>query len=200
MRHIVLVLASAAALTTANSAMAQMYLPPSPGVTASQSYAPPTYTPAPPSYIPPGSTVPNYSWREQRSNDDWRNNTWREQRINEDWRNNNWRQERANEDWRQRESDIKTRTPNNAVDTGYISDPTNTAKNKAEKKDSETENECGVRSVGSPKPCLDYSEESAKIIVPPKDAKTIVPPRDPTKINPLSSKNPSSDKGYVGGR
>ena len=200
MRDLLFVVASAAALATANPAMAQMYLPPSPGVTGPPSYTPPTYTPTPPSYTPPGATAPSYSWRDQRANDDWRNNTWREQRINEDWRNNNWRQERANEDWRQREDDAKTRTPNNTVDRGYINDPTDLTKNKTGTQNPQTDTDCGVHSVGSPKPCSNDMKENAKIIVPPRDAKTIVPPRDMTKINPTDTKTSPNNKGYVGGR
>ncbi len=200
MRDLLYVVASAAALATANPATAQMYLPPSPGVTGPPSYTPPGYTPTPPGYTPPGSTAPNYSWREQRANDDWRNNTWREQRINEDWRNNNWRQERANEDWRQREDDAKIRTPNNAVDKGYINDPTDLTKNKTGTQNPQTDTDCGVRSAGSPKPCANDMKENAKIIVPPRDAKTIVPPRDIGKINPADTKNSPNNKGYVGGR
>jgi hypothetical protein len=209
MRDLLFAVASAAALAMANPATAQMYLPPSPGVTGPPSYTPPSYAPTPPGYTPPGSTAPNYSWREQRANDDWRNNTWREQRINEDWRSNNWRQERANEDWRQREDDAKTRTPNNTVDRGYINDPTDSAKNKIGTQGSQTEKDCGVRSVGSPKPCSDNTQENAKIIVPPRDAKIIVPstdakiivpPRGMTKINPIDTKTSPNNKGYLGGR
>jgi hypothetical protein len=200
MRDRLFAAALAAALAMANPALAQMYLPPSPGVTGPPSYTPPGYTPTPPGYTPPGSTAPNYSWRDQRANDDWRNNTWREQRINEDWRNNNWRQERANEDWRQRGLDAKTRTPNNTVDRGYNNDPTDSVKNKAGTQNPQTDTDCGVRSVGSPKPCANDMHENAKIIVPPRDAKIIVPPRDMSKINPTDTKNSLNNKGYVGGR
>src|SRR5216683_1701175 len=179
MRDLLFVVASTAALAIANPASAQMYLPPSPGVTVSPSYTPPSYT-------PPGSTPADSTWREQRANDDWRNNTWRERRINEDWRNNNWRQQRANEDWRQREDDAKTRTPNNTVDRGYVKDPGDLTKNKTGTENSQTDKDCGMQSVGSPKPCLE--KENAKIIVPARDAKVIVPPRDPTKINPIDTK------------
>ena len=213
MKNLLCAVASTAALAMANPAAAQMYLPPSPGVAA-----PPSYTPMPPSYTPPGSGVPNYTWREQRANDDWRNNTWREQRINEDWRNNNWRQQRANEDWRQRGDDVKTRTPNNAVDRGYYNDPSDLSKNKTATQNSQTEKDCGVYSAGLAKPCSDNTQENAKLIVPPRDpkvivpstdaktivpltdAKTIIPPRDMTKTSPVGTKNSPSDKGYAGGR
>jgi hypothetical protein len=195
MKTLLFVLASTAALAMANPATAQMYLPPSPGGTV-PSYTPPGYTP--PSYTPPSYTSPNYTWREQRANEDWRNNTWREERINEDWRNNNWRQQRANEDWRQRDEYDKTKTPNNIVDRGNINDATDLAKNKTGPQNPPTDKDCGVRSVGSPKPCLDHANENAKIIVPPRDAKIIVPPRDIT--NPMDTKNIPNNKGYVGGR
>jgi len=209
MRDLIFVVASAAALATANPATAQMYLPPSPGVTFPPSYTPPTYAPTAPGQTSPGATAPSYSWRNQRANEDWRNNTWREQPINEGWRDNNWRQERANEDWRQRENDAKTRTPNNAVDRGYINDPADSAKNKTGGQDSQTEKDCSVRSTGSPTPCSDNTQENAKIIIPPRDpkviipsmdAKTIVPPRDMTKANRLGTKNSPNSTGYAGGR
>ena len=48
MRDLLFAVASAAALAMANPATAQMYLPPSPGVTGPPSYTPPGYTPTPP--------------------------------------------------------------------------------------------------------------------------------------------------------
>ena len=98
MRNFLFVLASIATLAMINPIRAQGYLPPvNPGAAVAPGYAAP-------SYATPRTTTPDYMWREQRANDDWRNNTWREQRYNEDLRNNNWRTQRANEDWRQREN------------------------------------------------------------------------------------------------
>jgi hypothetical protein len=104
MRKFLFLLASTATLAMINPAVAQMYLPPAPGGIG----------------VSPGYTAPGYNWREQRANDDWRNNSWREQRFDEDSRNNNWREQRANDDWRQREDYEKRKTPNNAIDRGYV--------------------------------------------------------------------------------
>ena len=55
-------------------------------------------------YVPPaiGGAPPGYNWREQRTQEDWRNNTWREDRTKSDWRNNTWQDQRAKEDLRAR--------------------------------------------------------------------------------------------------
>ena len=109
MRKLLFILASTAALAMIDVARAQMYVPPTPGLSA----VPPTYAVTP-------NVTPGYKWREQRANDDWRNNTWREQRTNDELRNNTWREQRANEDWRQREKYEKDRAPNNPVDVGNV--------------------------------------------------------------------------------
>jgi hypothetical protein len=109
-------------------------------------YSPPTFvtpgyrTPGygSPGYAAPGGgpayTAPGTKWREQRANEDWRNNTWREQRTKEDWRTNDWRQQRANEDWQAREKYLKEKTPNNAVDRGFVQNG-NAIKNPDRQKD-----------------------------------------------------------------
>ena len=55
-------------------------------------------------YAPPavGGAPPGYTWREQRTQGDWRNNTWREDRTKSDWRNNTWQEQRTKEDLRAR--------------------------------------------------------------------------------------------------
>jgi hypothetical protein len=126
MSKFLFILASTATLAMTGPASAQIY----------PSLAPPAGI-----AVTPGFT-PGYTWREQRANEDWRNNTWREQRDQEDWRNNNWRTQRTNEDWRQRDDFAKDRTPNNAIDRGYV--------------------ECGVGSAGSSIPCRGYANETSK--------------------------------------
>jgi len=86
------------------------------------------------------------------------------------------------------------------VDRGYVNDPTDLTKNKTGTQNPQTDTDCGVHSVGSPKQCANDVKGNAKIIVPPTDAKTIVPPRDISKINPTDTKNSPNNKGYVGGR
>jgi len=111
MRKFLFILASTASLVMIDPARPQ-YVP----------YPSVPVAPAPPQYGPPtpGEVTPGHNWREQRANEDWRNNTWREQPANNNLRNDTWREQRANEDWRQREDYAKDRTPNNAIDRGYV--------------------------------------------------------------------------------
>jgi hypothetical protein len=136
MRKSLFILASTASLMMIDPARPQ-YVP----YPAVSGY---TMAPAPPQYGPPtpGGVTPGYNWREQRANEDWRNNTWREQPANNNLRNDTWREQRANEDWRQREDYAKDRTPNNAIDRGYV--------------------ECGVGSTGSSMPCRDNAKDKTK--------------------------------------
>lgn len=81
-------------------------------------------------YAPPavGGAPPGYTWREQRTQGDWRNNTWREDRTKSDWRNNTWQEQRTKEDLRARgyANPKEPKQNNNAADTsidkGYGTD------------------------------------------------------------------------------
>jgi hypothetical protein len=89
----------------------------------------------------------------------------REQHANEDWRTNNWREQRANEDWRQREDYAKQRTPNNAIDLGYV-EPGTPPKTAIETKKNPLEREgCGIGTVNSSPPCPDYAKYKMKKII-----------------------------------
>ena len=183
MKKILFLLAS---VTAVDLASAQM-LPPTLGGTYTGSPTPSYQAPgnAPPGsagvapYAAPGYVAPyaapGYTWREQQANENWRNNTWREERANQDWRANNWRQQRANEDWRQREEYAKNRTPNNAIDRGFVGTAAQSA--TEEKKNPLEKDECGRSGVKSALPCPDYAKLKR------------LGAKDATKNNPI-------DRGY----